>query len=508
MRSRTLQFTLAAPLLGMCAAAAAQQVTFPYDVVWSQVDDTGIALFPLWKSETAAPPAAPDPSMCGNNDPWTSPCTSQPTSIDNNKGLCPTGKLGGHANWIAATYVGRITWESHSLESQDDDYNFNLLPLIPQSPTPWITASDDASVGLHIEFSSDETIDHFHTPWWSSFHAAVDDDDSRSIDNPFGQPRREMYTGTSKALAMVQGTYAIVTGLLGLDCAHSCGAEIHPVWAMAMHVKDDPNDDTWVFFARNWGNEGYCATNNEAVDTQSFTFRIPWRPGSSDVAIVGQDLRWKDDQGAGGTFDARPDEKAILMTFTLEAPSAGDRMNGEVHLAWKGTPDRSWLAAVPPSHKPTAAELSTVVKQGHPPAGALSTVPPKGGPPASVLSTVPKGHPPAGEVSTVPKPGPPPAAVLSTVVGQRGDHEDEGEELAAQEFLKLSPTQRAAALRNFPKRDTTPDSHVSALRLARVTLPAHSTPPRILAFADARGVARVNQRKSAVAAAKLGQTVH
>src|SRR6266498_3515576 len=87
--------------------------------------------------------------------------------------------------WDAST--GKV----HSLESQDDDYNFNLLPLLSPINVAWTTATDSAA-GLHLEFSSDDTIDHFHTPWWSKFHAAVDDDDSRSLDNPFGEPTGEV----------------------------------------------------------------------------------------------------------------------------------------------------------------------------------------------------------------------------------------------------------------------------------------------------------------------------
>ena len=30
---------------------------------------------------------------------------------------------------------------------------------------------------MKLEFSSDETIDHFKTPWWDKFHDAVDSDD-------------------------------------------------------------------------------------------------------------------------------------------------------------------------------------------------------------------------------------------------------------------------------------------------------------------------------------------
>jgi hypothetical protein len=395
-----LKAKLASPDCAPLSPSPDAESLYPYDLIYSQVDDTGIPLFPVWKSSIAAPYySAPDPSQCGNGDPWMAPCTSQQTEINNNTGLCPVGKLGGHANWIPATYLGRITWESHSLESQDDDYNFNLLPLIPQSPLPWITSSDNAA-GLHLEFSSDETIDHFHTPWWASFHAAVDDDDSRSMDNPFGTPRREMVIGTSKALAMVRGVYAIVSGLMGLDCAHSCGAEIHPVWALAMHVQDDASDDVWSFFARNTGNEGYCASNSEWLNTQHFTFRLPWRPGATDVQITGQDFRWKVASTAGGTYDPRPDENAILVTLNVAPPNKGDRVNGELHLKWTGSPQHYFL----------------------------------------------------------------PASAMNQIVAPESKREDDAEVRAASAFHNLNAAQRAVAARKLPKRDTTADHQTATLK--------------------------------------------
>jgi hypothetical protein len=424
-----------------CALPPPPVPPYPYDLEYSEIDDTGVALDPEWKATKTAPfYSAPDPARCGGGNPWQSPCTSQQAEINNNKGLCPTGELGGHANFIPATYVGRLTWESHSLESQDDDYNFGLLPLIPQSPTPWITAADDPVAGLHLEFSSDETIDHFHTPWWKSFHAAVDSDDSRSIDNPFGQPRREMVSGTSHALAMIQGNYAIVTGLVGLDCAHSCGAEIHPVWAMAIHVKDDPNDDTWAFFARNGGNEGYCGSKTELLNTQSFIFRLPWRPGATQANIAGQNFLWRVAKTAGGTFDPEPGT-GVLVSFSLAPPGQGDRMNGELHLKWVGQPQPEFLAnvVVAPSAAPKSA---------------------------------------------------------------KEDPEDDPEIAAAIAFSKLSPQQRALVLQKLPQRDTTPDVAVSTLKSGRVE--SSPKAPAVLTAPDARGAERMQQRVEAIAAAKSG----
>ncbi|PYK98766.1 MAG: hypothetical protein DME32_13745 [Verrucomicrobia bacterium] len=443
--------------------------THPYDLMFDQIDDTGVALAPVWNS-TRTPPlfTTPDPSQCGNGKPWQSPCTSQPTEINNNPGLCPTGELGGHANWIAATYMGRLTWESHSLESQDDDYNFNLLPWIPSTAlVPWITSTDNQLTGLHIEFSSDETIDHFHTPWWSSFHSAVDDDDSRSIANPFGEPRREMVWGERKALQMVQGNFAIVTGLMGVDCAHSCGAEIHPVWAMAIHVQDDPDDDRWAFFARNWGNEGYCASKLEVLNTQSFTFRLPWRPGATQVDVIGQNFLWRSSDNASGTIDPRPNEQALLVTLNLAAPNEKDRVNGELHLKWQGSPKKSFLA------RAEATRVGDVQKA------------------IQKIESTKAGGTPAGKTAA--------EATIATAIGNRQAIEAEAE--VAIENAKLTARQKLLLKQKLPSPDLTADSRRGVLQRSSTTKSASS--PLVVSVApDPRGQARSRQRAAALKAAR------
>jgi hypothetical protein len=442
--------------------------THPYDLIFDQIDDTGVALTPVWNS-TRTPPlfTTPDPSQCGNGKPWQPPCTSQPTEINNNPGLCPVGELGGHANWIPVTYFGRLTWESHSLESQDDDYNFNLLPWISSTArVPWITSADNQLTGLHIEFSSDDTIDHFHTPWWSSFHSAVDDDDSRSIDNPFGEPRREMVSGESKALQMVQGKFAIVTGLMGLDCAHSCGAEIHPVWAMAIHVQDDPDDDLWAFFAINWGNEGYCGDHLEDLITQSFTFRLPWRPGATQVDVIGQNFLWHSNDNASGTIDPRPDEQALLVTLNLAAPDKGDRVNGELHLKWQGSPQKSFLAAAEATR---VRGLEKAMKK--------------------IESTKARGTTTAGKTAA--------KATTATAIGNRQAIEAEAEAGTA----KLTARQKLLLKQKLPGRDLAADSRPGVLQRSSTTKSA-SSPVSVSVAPDPRGQARSRQRAAALKAAK------
>lgn len=305
----------------------------PYDIIATNNDQNGLPLNPGWKS-TFLPPhfAAPSADGCGGA-PWLFPCTTQKPTINNNEGLCLLGggDLYGHANFGVATFNGEVLWDSHSLESQDDDYNFNMFTAFNTG----ITANDNE--GLHIEFSSDETIDHFHTHWWSSFHGAVDDDDSRSVDNAFGQPRRVMVRGSSLAAKMVNGASAIVIGELGLDCAHSCGAEIHPALGFAMEVNTDPNDATWVFFAKNWGNEGYCSSNLLEFGITSFTFTIPYCAGATGVNVISSEFLARSNV-ATVTWEDIPSAHKFLVTFTLDKPSAHDRINGEIHFQWIGNP--------------------------------------------------------------------------------------------------------------------------------------------------------------------------
>src|SRR5207249_4949649 len=127
--------------------------------------------------------------------------------------------VSGHANWSPATYVGRITWETHSYPcdtlsgisslSCDDDYNFNLY-------TPGNAGVTTTRDNIRCEFDSDETIDHFNTPWWNSFHSAVDSLSDLQINESLFKERGEL------------GRYAIVTGLLGLEMVHSGSPELHP----------------------------------------------------------------------------------------------------------------------------------------------------------------------------------------------------------------------------------------------------------------------------------------
>ena len=250
----------------------------------------------------------PDPRQLCNNEPDKPQCTPQRTSRD-------SGFWGGpHVNWFPATYEGTIFWDGHSAPGTDDDYNFRLQ----RADKAGLTVGD--ARGLQLEFDADETIDHFHTPWWNDFHSAVDSNDA-------------------SARQRVDGKFAIVTGLVGLDCEHSCGAEVHPVHALAIRVKEDPADEVWAIFVRNWGNEGFCSANQHFLPLTSFTFRLPWRPGVSAVNVRRFDRDFLvNDSNASGPNVTSAVHEGVLVHFTLSpAREDGTRINGELHLQWSGS---------------------------------------------------------------------------------------------------------------------------------------------------------------------------
>jgi hypothetical protein len=289
----------------------------PFDLVFTSVDDNVFPLNPQWAYQRDHNGALPDADvLCFPlNNVFSNPaCTTQSPSLDVASGWnaiwCAAGashSIHGHVNWMPATWHGPIVWDGHSSSIADDDYNVNLTP--PSGAG--LTASSGGTI--HSEFDSDETIDHFTTPWWKSFHSAVDDSDA-------------------KARAMIDGKDAILIGLAGLDCEHGCATEIHPVYAMAVHVKDDLADDTWAIFVRNSGDEGYCSQDQHYLDANRIAFVVP-RPSAASVAVNRATFLTNNTASSGPAVSLVAGSGAVVA-FGLPDPSAGARINGELHLRW------------------------------------------------------------------------------------------------------------------------------------------------------------------------------
>jgi len=62
---------------------------------------------------------------------------------------------------------------------------------------------------------------------------------------------------------------------------NSAQSELHPVWALMIHTNPAVDDDTWAFFVRNSGDEGYCGNSQHQLFTapagqpQPLSFFLP-----------------------------------------------------------------------------------------------------------------------------------------------------------------------------------------------------------------------------------------
>lgn len=137
---------------------------------------------------------------------------------------------------------------------------------------------------------------------------------------------------------MIDNRFVIVVGLAGLDCEHGCATELHPVYALAIHVNDDPQDDTWAIFARNWGDEGYCSQDQHPLDATRIAFMLP-RPGATAVAVASAATTFlTNDLSLAGPFVSLVANQGAVVEFRLPDPSRQARVNGELHLRWTVAP--------------------------------------------------------------------------------------------------------------------------------------------------------------------------
>jgi hypothetical protein len=294
----------------------------PFDLFWSQVDSNWIPFQAVWGESinhrlnpTDHPSGLPSDAICST--PWLNPCTTQAPSIDmapwpNTWVSCDRlgGPLTGHANWGPGTYQGTLLWESKSDAGADDDYSINMTTQDNAG------ATDGRAEGYHIEFDSDETVDNFNSTWWNGFHTLVDENESSAADE-------------------IKNHFALVTGLVDLDCAHPCGGELHPVYTLFLKSNGDPSDETWQFFVRNWGNEGGCASDDHQLllDGNKYVVVLPWFPGATKVQPGDYEIDTNSDsvtvtgpiiiQGVGVEYD-----------FQLPSPDNQPLIDGTLHLVW------------------------------------------------------------------------------------------------------------------------------------------------------------------------------
>jgi hypothetical protein len=289
------------------------------------VDDNFLLKNPVWGTiadkRTTTNPAPGNFCPCGSGDPnkWTSApdCTNQDVSYNDyywaNAIGCPDG---AHMNYFPIAYEGSICWGDHS--GADDDYNFRIR----RKDEALNTAGWDGF--MQTEFDSDETVDHWDDTgtWWNDFH-------HNKVDQSDGA-----------AHEAIDGKFAIVIGEAGMDYEHGCHIELHPVYAMFVHVKDDPNDDHWAFFVRNWGDEGYCGNNqiyyrNLFTGDNTITIRLPHEHAT--LKSFTQNIRSVNDHNHKTFLLFSPVPDGLMLRFSLDAPEEHTTIVGDINIQWTAT---------------------------------------------------------------------------------------------------------------------------------------------------------------------------
>jgi hypothetical protein len=211
----------------------------------------------------------------------------------------------GHVNWFPITIEGRVAGTISHEKYSDDDYDFSLTCDDRIDPTCGKQGSLylNGRSYLHVEFDSDETIDHFGTKAWVDLKTNV----TESGSNPSAAP---YFVG-----------HTIVTGLFGLDGEHRLKSELHPLYAMATRLDanaGDPDDEVWLMFVRNRGDEGGCSSQIWDGGFQDYTFRLPWREGMTSVEV---NLDKTEFEGTAGTSPPTVRVVAPGASSTTEVPS-------------------------------------------------------------------------------------------------------------------------------------------------------------------------------------------
>ncbi len=376
---------------------------FDWDVLsTSKPDPNGLPYNPLWNWQLQPQNQGqkPNTSMCHNfsrrgsdavgipdayMSPYFADCTDQADlstvdlPVDPNSIICKVSwpprlpytddTFAGHVNWFPITIEGHGGWGDHG---PDDDYTFTYDSDGQSNP---LSVNDRS--GMHVEFDSDETIDHFSSTEWQAFHTAVDNSQSAKValdecnNNGAALCTQDQITALQKTIDYPKTLFnghTILTGMFGLDGEHNLKSELHPVYALATlrdNYENDPSDEVWLMFVRNEGDEGFCSSQIWDAGFEDYTVKLPWHADKVAVEVnwdktqfVGTDgtsgptvsvmLPPSPDAGVYVSFHLGP---AVLNSSLFGTPASVPFLNGALHLVWlvaqanPGTPARTGALA-------------------------------------------------------------------------------------------------------------------------------------------------------------------
>lgn len=335
--------------LSIWAMQAAGQ-EYPFNLVDGPKDENGFLLNPRWKAES---PKVCPPSTAECSKSRQAKACAERASLDKAPGkfrewlrlknipkatcFLTRGPIAGHLNFQPVTFVGQLGWDGLAF---DGDYDFTLQP--EGGGVTLENIGEDGQPDIGVEFSSIETLNRADDlpEWWQGFRDVV-------LASRRPEPVREYIARENRG----EPPLAVITGLLGLDCVHKCHSELHPVYGMAIRVRNELDGERWAVLARNWGNQGWCSqkqhplekADERGIEADHLSLFLPY-PGASGVEVVRTNLR---------SYESRPqyvtrnpgearvykptindDGSGAYIRFDLPSSAKRTMIIGEIELKW------------------------------------------------------------------------------------------------------------------------------------------------------------------------------
>ncbi len=375
-------------LVALAAPPARAKTPKPMDLQWTHTDANGFPKNPSWGIEPKLKPGEfADPvKLCRldkihawsayavNDDPaQLKGCTNDKVYLDIVRwvasGPACWGVFPGHADWLTAvTFDGRAFQDGVPMwgGGLDNDFSFDFEPLDAEGKpsthlfTKSLGACDDPNDpackklrprGLHLETWDSESIAIFELPFWKKY--------------------RDEVSAHAHSAKVIDGHHAIATGMVGLDCAHECHVELHPLFALAIKDKADATSEHWGMFARNYGNGGYCSSTNfvwkfphDSKGRAFYKFQLPWRKGAKSFTTEISGVLHADSDAAakvaGAKVHGSPDKGVVIQIF-LPKPEDHGVAEAEVTVHWVMEPGHKH--APPPPPPPAEPRGQTAAKR-------------------------------------------------------------------------------------------------------------------------------------------------
>jgi hypothetical protein len=306
-----------------------------------------------WASSRSGNPG----DLCGKcvsdfTDAWpyidNSTTCSVGTSLGIDHGVSDPARIDFPNNVIV--YRAPTRWEDFSDfwdNPIDDDYTWDMESLGHElfdtdTEFEYHHGCPDVIHGrIHIEFSSDETVDNFTdddwgaaNQFWRALRCEADTNfcdigpsdrtsATRCFVKSFVNPGLTCPTNEDvDADCSLHDPMTVAVGVPSLDCADDAYQgtdEIHPVLAMAIRIQEDPSQgpEKWAFFYRQNGDTGPCGNNSysRCLSTFKLPLGIPVVPNSS--VLTGADVHVDWHTWTTKTFGSPSSDISVAGNFDL-----------------------------------------------------------------------------------------------------------------------------------------------------------------------------------------------